>query len=222
MTPMSHDAQIGAYHTANDLHLIPATKLLVAPPQPRRITVDVPGRSGRFDLYRTVTGTRRYDNREGSWNFYIDTDGWRSSWGTPGLYTAYHKIGALLGAQNTGPNAVTVHLDDDPAFIYKGRVWMVNDYAAAQNYSKITLKYKLYPYKELAKPLEEDWLWDELNFECDLAPQPFGRLELAPGEVRRVSDERIDGAAATIGNYVLFAGGLNSGSRDIVDVYTID
>ena len=49
MTPMSHDAQIGAYHTANDLHLIPATKLLVAPPQPRRITVDVPGRSGRFD-----------------------------------------------------------------------------------------------------------------------------------------------------------------------------
>lgn len=186
MTPMSHDAQIGAYHTANDLHLIPATKLLVAPPQPRRITVDVPGRSGRFDLYRTVTGTRRYDNREGNWNFYIDTDGWRSSWGTPGLYTAYHKIGALLGAQNTGPNAVTVHLDDDPAFIYKGRVWMVNDYAAAQNYSKITLKYKLYPYKELAKPLEEDWLWDELNFECDLAPQPFGRLELAPGEVRRV------------------------------------
>lgn len=34
--------------------------------------------------------------------------------------------------------------------------------------------------------MEEDWLWDELNFECDLAPQPFGRLELAPGEVRRV------------------------------------
>ena len=37
-----------------------------------------------------------------------------------------------------------------------------------------------------------------------------------------LSDERIDGAAATIGNYVLFAGGLNSGIRDIVDVYTID
>lgn len=37
-----------------------------------------------------------------------------------------------------------------------------------------------------------------------------------------LSDERIEGAAATIGNYVLFAGGLNSGSRDIVDVYTID
>lgn len=37
-----------------------------------------------------------------------------------------------------------------------------------------------------------------------------------------LSDERNDGAAATIGNYVLFAGGLNSGRRDIVDVYTID
>lgn len=37
-----------------------------------------------------------------------------------------------------------------------------------------------------------------------------------------LSDERVEGAAATIGNYVLFAGGLNSGSRDIVDVYTID
>ena len=37
-----------------------------------------------------------------------------------------------------------------------------------------------------------------------------------------LSDERLDGAAATIGNYVLFAGGLNSGKKDIVDVYTID
>lgn len=37
-----------------------------------------------------------------------------------------------------------------------------------------------------------------------------------------LSDERIEGAAATVGNYVLFAGGLNSGNKDIVDVYTID
>lgn len=37
-----------------------------------------------------------------------------------------------------------------------------------------------------------------------------------------LSDERLNGAAATIGNYVLFAGGLNSGQKDIVDVYTID
>lgn len=37
-----------------------------------------------------------------------------------------------------------------------------------------------------------------------------------------LSDERSNGAAATIGNYVLFAGGLNSGKKDIVDVYTID
>lgn len=37
-----------------------------------------------------------------------------------------------------------------------------------------------------------------------------------------LSDERVNGAAATIGNYVLFAGGLNSGMKDIVDVYTID
>ena len=37
-----------------------------------------------------------------------------------------------------------------------------------------------------------------------------------------LSDERVEGAAATVGNYVLFAGGLNSGKKDIVDVYTID
>lgn len=38
-----------------------------------------------------------------------------------------------------------------------------------------------------------------------------------------LSDERSDGAAATIGNYVLFAGGISSSSsKDIVDVYTID
>lgn len=41
-----------------------------------------------------------------------------------------------------------------------------------------------------------------------------------------LSDGRIDGAAAAIGNYVLFAGGLSSSGdtsqKDIVDVYTID
>ena len=37
-----------------------------------------------------------------------------------------------------------------------------------------------------------------------------------------LSDGRVNGAAATIGNYVLFAGGLNSDKKDIVDVYTID
>lgn len=42
-----------------------------------------------------------------------------------------------------------------------------------------------------------------------------------------LSDERSDGAAAVIGNYVLFAGGISSSSggtsdKDIVDVYTID
>ena len=41
-----------------------------------------------------------------------------------------------------------------------------------------------------------------------------------------LSDGRVNGAAAAIGNYVLFAGGLNSSGdtskKDIVDVYTID
>lgn len=41
-----------------------------------------------------------------------------------------------------------------------------------------------------------------------------------------LSDGRADGAAAAIGNYVLFAGGLSSSgdtsAKDIVDVYTID
>lgn len=42
-----------------------------------------------------------------------------------------------------------------------------------------------------------------------------------------LSDERSNGAAAAIGNYVLFAGGISSSSggtsdKDIVDVYTID
>jgi len=41
-----------------------------------------------------------------------------------------------------------------------------------------------------------------------------------------LSDGRTNGAAAAIGNYVLFAGGLSSSGdtsqKDIVDVYTID
>ena len=44
--------------------------------------------------------------------------------------------------------------------------------------TKFTLNYRLYPFKYLVKPLEEDWLWDDFNFETDLAPQKLGDIIL--------------------------------------------
>ena len=170
MNLLSHDIQIGVYHTRNDFHLIPAKKPVVQPPSEKTVTLSVPGVNGSVDLSHSLTGYPVFNAREGSWEFYSDLDYNR-------VWTAYEEIKRKLILQCR--NSVDVILDDDPTFLYRGKVWVSSKPTAANQQTKITMKYKFYPFKCLRKPLETDWLWDDFNFETDLAPQRLGDLVLS-------------------------------------------
>lgn len=173
MTLTGHDIQIGAYHSARDFHLIPAKKCVVQPPTEKVITLDVPGMSGQADLSHAVTGYPVFYEREGSWEFYSDLEYNR-------IWTAYQDIKRKLALQCQ--QNVKVILDDEPTFYYKGKVWMGTQPASASQQTKFTLNYRFYPFKYLVKPLEEDWLWDDFNFETDLAPQKIGAIKMAAAD----------------------------------------
>ena len=107
--------------------------------------------------------------REGSWEFYSDLDFNR-------VWTAYRDIKRKLALQCQ--KTVKVILDDEPTFYYKGKVWMGKEPTSTNQQTKFTFNYRFYPFKYLVKPLEEDWLWDDFNFETDLAPQKLGDIIL--------------------------------------------
>lgn len=169
MNLLDHDIQIGAYHTKNDFHLIPAKKPVVQPPLEKVVMLDVPGMSGQADLSQSVTGYPVFYEREGSWEFYSDLTQNR-------IWSAYEDIKRKLARQCQ--NAVKVILDDEPTFYYLGKVWMGDKPTSTNQQTKFTLNYRFYPFKYLVKPLEEDWLWDDFNFETDLAPQKLGDIVL--------------------------------------------
>ena len=170
MSLWTHDIQMGAYHSARDFHLIPAKKCVVQPPTEKVISLTVPGMNGQADLSHAVTGYPVFYEREGSWEFYSDLDHNR-------IWTAYQEIKRKLALQCQ--QAVKVILDDEPTFYYKGKVWMGAQPTTSNQQTKFTLNYRFYPFKYLVKPLEEDWLWDDFNFETDLAPQRLGDIILA-------------------------------------------
>ena len=164
-----HDIQIGEYHSARDFHLIPAKKCVVQPPTEKVISLNVPGMNGQADLSHSITGYPVFYEREGSWEFYSDMDCNR-------VGTAYRDIKRKLALQCQ--KTVKVILDDEPTFYYKGKVWMGKEPTSTKQQTKFTFNYRCYPFKYLVKPLEEDWLWDDFNFETDLAPQKLGDIIL--------------------------------------------
>lgn len=181
MVITGHDIQIGAYHSAKDFHLIPAKKCVVQPPAEKVISLNVPGMNGQADLSHAVTGYPVFYEREGSWIFYSDLDYNR-------IWSAYQDIKQKLALQCH--DNVKVILDDEPTFYYKGKVWMGSEPTSSGKKTKFTLQYRFYPFKYLVKPLEDDWLWDDFNFETDLAPQKIGDMIL-PAADRSVRPIRL-------------------------------
>ena len=202
MVITGHDIQIGAYHSAKDFHLIPAKKCVVQPPAEKVISLNVPGMNGQADLSHAVTGYPVFYEREGSWIFYSDLDYNR-------IWSAYQDIKQKLALQCH--DNVKVILDDEPTFYYKGKVWMGSEPTSSGKKTKFTLQYRFYPFKYLVKPLEDDWLWDDFNFETDLAPQKIGDIDPACCRPQRPADtasidrqasnlsaEKLDGHSGTV------------------------
>lgn len=149
------------YNSWKDWFLIPATAPVVAAPTERTSYVTVPGRSGSWDLSQAVAGRPVFDDREGSWEFYVDNG--HFAW-----QTVYSTVMAALQGRR-----MRVILEDDPSYYYEGAVW-VDKPSREKNFSKITLKYRLAPYKKEITDSTQDWVWDSFNFETDVVREYEG------------------------------------------------
>lgn len=122
-------AQIGNYHTYDDLHMIPKSKLFVAPPEVKTVTFSIPGADGEIDLTSAIMGTPAYTNRKGSWDFLVVT-------GENYMQAYTNCLGAFNG------EVKDIVLDDQPSVTYTGRVW-VNQWKSYEGFGQITLDYNI-------------------------------------------------------------------------------
>lgn len=57
-----------------DWGLVPETRPLVVPPEPKTKYLEIPGANGQLDLSEILTGYPVFNNREGEWTFYVLND----------------------------------------------------------------------------------------------------------------------------------------------------
>lgn len=179
---MYHSITIGDKNTWDDWHMIPVTPPVIAPPVEKTISLDVEGRNGAVYLSKSVTGEAVFKAREGSWEFYLDTESWRGRYGSsPVGKQALDHLAKALNEDIAKPMKQSVRLEDDPAFFYFGRVWMSGGIKQQNDHTVITLKYSLYPFKYLYNNIQDDWLWDPFNFTTDLA-LPYAKNLVLKGQ----------------------------------------
>lgn len=152
---MYHSITIGDKNTWDDWHLISTSRPLVNPPSVKTSYVDLPGGDGTLDLTEVLAGRPTYNNRTGSWTFYV-MNGYQE-W-----YELYSDIMEYL--QGREMDAI---LEDDPAYCYHGR-FQVDAWRSDPTWSKIVISYNVGPYKKDVAGYGDNWLWDPFNFERDI------------------------------------------------------
>lgn len=146
---MYHSIIISGKDTFNEWGLVPTSRPVINPPEPKTTYVDVPAGDGGLDYTDILLGRPPYGYREGSWEFAV-----RSELSWTEAYTSIMNY--LHGVRHT------IVLEDDPDYYYTGRL-TVNAWKSEKEYSLITIDYKLDPFKKsLTENDDEDWLWDDL------------------------------------------------------------
>ena len=74
METILHGVTIDGLHTWRDLYLIPICRPVVQPPIEKTKTLDIEGMNGEADLSHGLTGYPVFGSREGSWQFWLDTE----------------------------------------------------------------------------------------------------------------------------------------------------
>lgn len=152
---MYHSITFGDKNTWDDWHLVPSSRPVIAPPDVKSKTVDIPGADGELNLTDLLNGRPTYQNRTGSIEFIVVNDYW--DWDV-----AYSTIMNYLQGKS-----MKMVLEDDPAYYYEGR-FAVSEWRSDKSWSLITIDYNVYPYKKELSATDEDWLWDSFDFETQI------------------------------------------------------
>lgn len=143
-------------NTYSDWQVVPSSRPLVNPPEVRTEYVDIPGADGSLDYTEVLNGIK-YKNREGSWTFYVLNElfeQFRSYRPWSERYTQIMKD--IHGRRKR------LEMESDPGFYYTGR-FFVDQWQSNKDYSQITIKYNIDPYKRPTYTSRLcDWQWSEL------------------------------------------------------------
>lgn len=151
---MYHSITLGTKNTWDDWHLIPASRPLFNPPSVKTNYIEIPGADGSLDVTTAIAGRPLFNNRTGSWSFYVEN-------GFKDWSVLYSEIMMYLHGQE-----MRAVLEDDAAYFYVGR-FSVNQWKSDPGNSMIVINYNVDPYKYYSTS-DEDWLWDPFNFETGL------------------------------------------------------
>lgn len=149
----AHSLKIGDKHTWKDWHLIPCNRPDFADAEPRLVYIEIPGADGELDASTALTGRMLFEMREGSFDFIVDNDR-NEKWDQ--LYTKMKRY--VQGRE------LKVVKDDDPLWYYIGRFWFSDPEQEDYN-MKVTLNYKVKPYKYKNYNSLEDIPWDVLTLD---------------------------------------------------------
>ena len=136
---MYHSVIFDGKNTWDDWHLIPTSRPVIAQPDPITNYVDIPGVGGALDISELLSGHPIYADREGSMEFVVLHDYWKS-WETTRTEIANHLANRMM----------KIVLEDDPSYFYQGRCEM-EEYRSEKDYSRVVFSYKLEPFK---RPIE--------------------------------------------------------------------
>ena len=139
------------YNTWTDWHLVPSTRPVIDPPPTKTNFIDIPGANGVIDATEVLNNYPSYGQRVGEQEFYVANG-----------YQSWHEIYSDIMDYVHG-RSVYVILRDDPAYYYKGRVY-VNKWKSEKDWSKIVLNFELEPFKYEVCSANDRWRWDPFSF----------------------------------------------------------
>lgn len=156
------------YDTYTSFGLMSNGRPDVASPELKSAYVDVPGTNGSLDYTAALNGLT-YQNRTGSWEFYVLNDysdnelGWTNKWHTimNNLHGQYFDR-IWLEDESVVVSSSPFDKIYSCGWYYRGRI-TVNEWKSDPQFSKVVLNYVLEPYKRRDRPTDEqEWLWDDL------------------------------------------------------------
>lgn len=141
-------------HTSLDWFLAPTDRPSIDKAPLKEHYIDIPGTNGGLDLTESLTGFPLYDYIEGEIEFDILNE--RK---LPILNNNFELINEKeisweilnrdIRSFLNGKERYMM-LEDDPSWYYKGRFGVEKYDSSDDSHSKITIKYKVYPYKRLS------------------------------------------------------------------------
>lgn len=163
---MYHSITFGDKNTWDDWHLVPETRPVINPPEPKFVKIDIPSGDGDLDLTNALSPYTYYQNRTGELTFIVMNDLYYQVKNEKEWYVKYTEVMNYLHGKK-----MRMVLEDDRQYFYIGRFY-VSEWESEEHHSKIVIKYDVEPYKWNIFSSLDDWLWDPFNFVTGVIPNP--------------------------------------------------